>query len=271
MKNKLGLLVVHLVLIAVTIVCVFPWILMLRISLIAPGKFFEMPIDWFAPPTFQHFNNVLSGPFIKFFINSVILSLCSTVIVVTIGSLAAFAIARYNFKSKENLLFFILGTRMGPAVVFAIPLYLQMIKFSLIDTHIGMILLYTFANLAFTIWMMYSFFKDVPPEFEEAAMLDGLGNFAVFIRISVPISISGLIATAILVFSFTWNEFFFALIMTRNVAKTFPTQVPSFFGAFTIDWGSMFAVSLMGTVVPIIFGMSVRKYLARGFTMGTVQ
>lgn len=271
MKKKVSLIIIHLALVLVAVGCLFPWILMLRISLIEPNKFFEMPVDWFAAITPQHYLKVIESPFLKFLANSLILSLVSTIIVMVVGTLAAFSIAKYRFRQKDNLLFFILGTRMGPPVVFAVPLYLLMVNLRLVDTHAGMILLYTFYNLAFSIWMMYSFFKESPPEYEEAGMLDGLGEFGVFLRISLPMAASGLIATAILVFSFTWNEFFYALIMTRNVAKTFPAQIPSFFGAFEIDWGGMFAASWMGTIIPVVFGISVRKYLARGLTMGAVK
>ena len=270
-KKKVHKILTYIALILVVCVCVFPWILMLRISLISPTRFFEMPVNWFAPITIEHYDNVLSGVFPRFLRNSFILSLSSTILVMIIGTLAAFAFARVRFKQKENVLFFILSTRMGPPVVFAVPLFILMVNLSMIDTHWGMILLYTFHNLAFTIWMMYSFFREMPPEFEEAAMLDGLGELGVFIRISLPMAAAGLIATAILVFTFTWNEFFYALIMTRGTARTFPAQVPAFFGAFAIDWGGMFAASVMGTLIPIIFGISVRKYLARGMTMGAVK
>lgn len=119
--------------------------------------------------------------------------------------------------------------------------------------------------------MMYSYFRDMPLEYEEAAMLDGLNEFGVFLRISIPMASTGLIATAILTFTFIWNEFFYSLIMTRTVAKTFPSHVPSFFGAYSIDWGGMFAASVLGTIIPIIFGIVVRKYLARGLSMGAVK
>jgi len=258
-------------LVCVTVICLLPWLLMLRISLISPARFFEMPVAWTAPITLEHFIKVLSGRFPRFLLNSLILSLSATFIVMTVGTLAAFALARFRFKAKENVLFFILSTRMGPPVVFAVPLYILMVNFSLVDTYLGMILLYTFYNLAFAIWMMYGFFQDMPVEAEEAAMLDGLDEFGVFLRVSLPIAAAGLIATAILVFSFTWNEFFYALIMSRNVARTFPAQIPSFFGAFAIDWGGMFASSIMGTIMPLAFGISVRKHLARGLSMGAVK
>ena len=108
-------------------------------------------------------------------------------------------------------------------------------------------------------------------EVEEAAMLEGLSDFGVFSRISLPMVSSGFIATSILVFIMTWNEFFYALIMTRDKAKTFPVQIPAFFGAFAIDWGGMFAASLLGIIIPLVFGIAVRKYMVRGLTMGVLK
>jgi multiple sugar transport system permease protein len=260
-------------LIITTVVVFLPLAVMLRISLIAPDHFFDVPISWSAPITLEHYTNILDNTeFPRFLMNSVIIALSTTAIVIVIGTLAAFALAKQQrLKKKDNLLFFILGTRMGPPVVFAVPMYILMVNLNMIDTRWGLILLNTFANLAFGIWLMFGFFKDTPSEVEEAAMIDGLGEFGVFSRISVPMVASGLVATATLVFVMTWNEFFYALIMTRDNASTFPTQVPSFFGAFAIDWGGMFAASSLGIVIPLILGIAARKYLARGMSMGAVS
>lgn len=271
MKQKIGRFLAYVALITVTIFSLFPVLLMLRISLIEPRKFFEVPVNWLAPLTFQHFYTVLSGPFPRFLTNSLVISLITTLTVMILGTVTAFALAKYNLRKKDNLLFFVLSTRMGPPVVFAIPLHLLMVRLGLIDTHLGLVILYTFFNLAFAIWMMYGFFMDTPLEVEEAAMLDGLSDFGIFSRISIPMVTPGLIATSILVFIFTWNEFFYALIMTRTDAKTFPVQIPAFFGAFRIDWGAMFAASLLGILIPLVFGIAVRKYLTRGLTMGAIK
>ncbi|MBE3584421.1 MAG: carbohydrate ABC transporter permease [Limnochordaceae bacterium] len=270
--KRLERYLVYLALVLMAVVVLFPLALMFRISLIEPKHFFDVPVSWFAPVTVDHYRHVLiDSPFPKYLANSLIVSLATTAIVMFAGTLAAFALARHRAKNKDGLLFFVLSTRMGPPVVFAVPMYVMMINMNMIDSRLGLILLNTFANLAFAIWLMYGFFKDTPPEVEEAAMLDGLGEFGVFTRISLPMVTSGLVATATLVFIMTWNEFFYALIMTRDVAKTFPAQVPSFFGAFAVDWGGMFAASWLGILIPLIFGMAVRKYLARGLTMGFTQ
>jgi multiple sugar transport system permease protein len=262
----------YLALIIMTVIALFPLFVMLRISLIAPNQYFDVPISWDAPITLEHYINILTKTsFLKYLLNSFIVALSTTVIVIICGTLAAFSLAKYQIKKKDNLLFIVLGTRMGPPVVFAVPMYLMLISLNLMDSLIGLILLNTFANLAFAVWLMYGFFKDTPHEVEEAAMLDGLGEFGVFSRVSVPMVRSGLIATATLVFVMTWNDFFYALIMTREAAKTFPTMIPSFFGAYAIDWGGMFASSWIGILIPLTLGFITRNYLARGMTMGAVK
>ncbi len=270
-RNRIQTVLILFTLLIVTVLCLFPWLVMLRVSFLPASKYFEAPLDWFASLDYSHYSELLLSDFPRYIFNSFIISFFSTILVSIIGTMAAFGIARYKLKKRDGLLFFILGTRMGPAVVFAVPMYLMMVSWGLIDTFPGMILIYTFSNLAFSIWMMYSYFRDMPPEYEEAAMLDGLNEFGVFLRISIPMASTGLIATAILTFTFIWNEFFFSLIMTRTVAKAFPSHVPSFFGAYSIDWGGMFAASVLGTIIPIIFGIVVRKYLARGLSMGAVK
>ena len=271
MIKRVNCFFVYLALGIVTIIALFPLILMLRISLVEPSKYFKMPIDWFGPITLQHFIGILQSPFLKYLLNSFILAFFSTLFVIAISTLAGFALAKYRFRKKSDFLFFVLSTRMGPPVVFAIPIYFFMTSFLLIDTYWGMLLLYIFSSLAFAIWMMYSFFKDTSVEVEEAAMLEGLSDFGVLSRISLPMVSSGFIATSILVFIMTWNEFFYALIMTRDKAKTFPAHIPAFFGAFAIDWGGMFAASLLGIIIPLVFGIAVRKYMVRGLTMGVLK
>ncbi|HHU02504.1 MAG TPA: carbohydrate ABC transporter permease [Christensenellaceae bacterium] len=271
MYKRIQIISIFLMLVFFTIICLFPVFIMFRVSLLPANKYFETPLDLSSKLDFSHYQELINSEFMRYIVNSFIISFISTILIIIIGTLAAFGIARYKFKRKEGLLSFIIGTRMGPAVVFAVPLYLMMVKLTLIDTFWGMILIYTFSNLAFCIWMMHSYFMEISSEIEESAMLDGLNEFGVFIRISVPMASTGLVATAILTFTFIWNEFFYSLVMTRTVAKTFPSHIPSFFGAYSIDWGGMFSASILGTILPVIFGIFVRKNLARGLSMGAVK
>jgi multiple sugar transport system permease protein len=252
-------------------IVLYPIAVMVRISLIPPTEFRISPVGWTQPVVWQHFQKVLSSDFPRYLLNSTVLSTGSTLLVMTIGTLAAFALANVRRRGMDSLMFVVLCTRMGPAVVFGIPLYLLMVRMRLIDTYLGMTMLYTFLNLPFVIWMLYGFFRQTPEGVQEAGMLDGLGPFGVFARIALPIAAPGMIATATLAFITCWNEFFYSLVFTRHTAKTFPAQVPAFFGSLETDWGGMFAASLMGIAIPILFGLLVRRYMAQGLTMGAVK
>jgi|tagenome__1003787_1003787.scaffolds.fasta_scaffold20933066_1 multiple sugar transport system permease protein len=256
--------------VAVVFTALFPVLFMLRIALTAPADYQQMPVDWLGAVYTESFRTVLSGDFPRYMLNSFLIAVVTTVLVALCGALAGHALARVRSQRKDHFLFFVLSTRMGPAVVFALPIFLMATQLRLVDTYIGIVVVYVFYSLAFAIWMLYGFFLDVPKEVEEAGLLDGLSELGVFRRVTMPMILPGLIATATLVFIFTWNEFFYAFVLTRETAKTFPTDIPGYFGAFRVEWGQMFSASVLGVLPPVIFGVLVRKWLARGLSGGTV-
>jgi multiple sugar transport system permease protein len=255
----------------VVLAAVVPVLLMVRIALTPPADWRTMPVDWFAAPFTESFSQVLNGGFPHSLLNSFIIATLTTAIVVALASIAGHALARMRGRRKERFLLLVLGTRMGPAVVFALPLYMLATQAGLVDTYAGIILIYIVYNLAFAIWMMHGFFVDIAPELEEAGLVDGLSEWGVFWHVSLRIAAPGVIATATLVFILTWNEFFYAFVLTRQTANTFPTTIPGYFGAFQVDWGQMFAASALGVLPPVIFGVLVRRWLARGLSGGLVE
>lgn len=271
LAHRVGRGVAYIFAVLVILTCLVPVALMVRIALTPASEWRSMPVDWLAPLFTASFSEVLNGGFMHALMNSFIVAVVTTVLVVILASAAGHALARMRSKHKENFLFFVLGTRMGPAVVFALPLFLLATNAHLVDTYVGLILVYVVYNLAFAIWMMHGFFLDIPGEVEEAGLVDGLSEFGVFRRISVPMAVPGVIATAILVFILTWNEFFYAFVLTRQVANTFPTTIPGYFGAFQVDWGQMFAASTLGVLPPVVFGILVRKWMAKGLSGGLVD
>lgn len=269
MSSRLRRIGVAVIAIVVAVLSLFPLAYMARIAFTSPDQYRTESPQWFAPIYTDSMSEVLSGSFPSAIINSGIMAVSTTVIVMCIAAVASHAIARHRSKKvRKNVMFFALSTRMGPAVVFALPLFLLMTEADLIDTYQGLIAVYINYSLALAMWLLHGFFRDVPVEMEEAAMLDGLGPFGVFLRITLPNALPGIIATGTLVFIFTWNEFFYALVLTRRETQTYPTLIPGFFGAFTVEWGQMFAASVIGVIPPIIFGLLIRKYLARGLSMG---
>jgi len=248
-----------------------PVVIMVRIALTPKSEIRTMPINWLLPPDLTSFSEVLSSEFPRSLMNSGLVALLTTLVVVALSALAGHALARVRGPGRERFLMVVLGTRMGPAVIFAIPIYLLASRAGLVDSLIGIIAVYLIYNLAFGIWLMHGFFLDIPQEIEEAGLVDGLNEWGVFFRVSLPMASSGLIATAVLVFIMTWNEFFYAFVLTQRDWGTFPTTIPGYFGAFEVEWGMMFAANTLGIIIPVLFGVMARKWLAKGFSGGLVD
>jgi multiple sugar transport system permease protein len=203
--------------------------------------------------------------------NSLIISFTSTVLAVTLGLLAAYAFSRYEIPGKGDLLFFILSTRMLPAVVVTIPVFLMYRAVGLYDTHIGMILLYTAFNLSFSVWLLKGFIDEIPKEYEEAALVDGYSRLQAFRKIVLPQAVTGIAATAVFCLIFAWNEYAFALMLTGDRARTAPPSIPSMLGVGGIEWGSIAAGSLLFLIPVVVVTFALRRYLLRGVTFGAIR
>lgn len=233
---------------------------------------FAIPPVWLFIPTFQNYYKILfQSSFIYNLLNSVIICTVTVMISILIGTPAAYTLANYNFRRKEDLTFWILSTRMAPPIAVAIPFYLIAVKLGVIDTRLILIVVYMTFNLSFVIWMMKGFFEDLPRELDEAAMVDGCSRLQAFIRISLPLASPGLMATAIFSFIFSWNEFLFALVLTRTNARTVPIAVAGFIGWMGIRWEEMSVAAVMALIPAIVFALAIRKYLARGLTFGSLR
>src|SRR5690606_483292 len=170
------------------------------------------------------------------FLNSLIIAVTSTVLAVGMGTFTAYGFSRFKVKGEQDLLFFILSTRMLPPVVVAIPMFLMYRVVGLTDTHLGLIILYTAFNLSFSVWLMKGFIDEIPKEYEEAALVDGYTRMQAFFRIVLPEAATGIAATAVFCFITAWNEYAFALIMTNRRAQTAPPFLPSQVGSGLPDW-----------------------------------
>lgn len=271
-KKKISQGIIHILLILFSIISLFPLYWLITTSLKPSLDVFSVDMLGFFKPSLENYETVLmKDQYPKYLLNSVITSLSTVAITMAIGSMAGYAFARLKMKKKDTWFFMILTTRMAPAVTFAVPIYLMMVGVGMIDHTAGLVIVYVFSNMALCIWLTRSFFEDVPKEIEEAAMVDGVSKFGAFIRFAVPIASGGLVATAILIFIFSWNEFFFASILTQNAAKTFTVHLTSFFGSKRILWGELAAASTLGASVPIVFALIMKQYIIRGLTMGAVK
>ena len=215
----------------------------------------------------------ITGPsdFTRRLRNSLIIAGGSTFFSVTLGLFAAYAFSRFDLPGKGDLLFFILSTRMLPAVVVAVPLFLLFRQLNLHDTHLGMIILYTAFNLSLTTWLLKGFIDEIPIEYEEAAMVDGYSRWQSFFKIVLPQTMTGLAATTVFAFIFAWNEYAFALMMTSDTARTAPPSIATMLGRGGIEWSAIAAGTLVFLIPVIIIAFVLRRHLLRGVTFGAIR
>jgi multiple sugar transport system permease protein len=203
--------------------------------------------------------------------NSVIIAGTSTILSVVLGLFAAYAFSRFKIVGKDDLLFFILSTRMLPGVVVTIPLFLLYKQLGWNDTYIGMIILYTVFNLSFSVWLLMGFIDEIPVEYEEAALVDGYTRMQAFFKIVLPQAVTGIAATTVFCLIFAWNEYAFALMLTSEKARTAPPSIATMLGSGGLEWSAIAAGSL-GFLIPVaIVTFVLRDYLLRGVTFGAVR
>jgi multiple sugar transport system permease protein len=232
---------------------------------------FARPTVWLFEPTLKHFEYVIQAGFLKYLWQSFLLATVSTLLVVIVGTPAAYAFARFELAARDDLFLFILGTRMAPPICLVIPFYLIYAKIGLLDTFTGLALAYLTFNLSFYVWVLRSFCRELPVEIEEAAMLEGWSRLEVMWRVAFPLLRSGIVATAVLCFIFAWNEFLFTFMLGGKDLKTLPVAIPLLITTQGVRWGEMAVVGVFA-VVPVMLGVFfLQKSIVRGLTMGAVK
>lgn len=229
--------------------------------------------DNFADKIVREHDMVIVGPS-KFggrFLNSVIIGFGSTFLSIFLGTLAAYAFSRFKIPLKDDLLFFILSTRMMPPIAVAIPIFLMYRSLGLSDTHVGMILLYTGVNISLAVWLLKGFIDEIPKEYEEAALIDGYTRFQAFYKVVLPQAATGIASTAIFCLIFAWNEYAFAVLLTSGTAQTAPPFIPTIIGIGGLDWPAIAAGVSIFLLPVMIFTIFLRKHLLRGITFGAVR
>ena len=204
-------------------------------------------------------------------INSFIIALFTSAVGLVIGSMAAYALARLNVPGGSRILLMILATQMFPGIVIAIPLFLAMSRIGLVDTHLGLILVYLSFVLPIIIWILKGFFESVPIELERAAAVDGASPLDTFRYVVLPISLPPLFATGVFAFIESWNEFFFAIILTRINVKTAPIAIAEFSGQYQTLYGQMLASAVLASVPVVALAIIFRRYILEGFVEGAVK
>jgi len=234
---------------------------------------FALPPQWiFFDFTLKNFIELFeiskTGMFVK---NSVIITSCSTVLSLVLGVPAGYAIARSNSRLLNSSSYFFLILLMIPPVAMLIPFYLIMRDLNMLGTYWAVIILDTVFNASFVVWMMRSYFADVPREMEEAALVDGASKITAFLKVALPLSVPGVISSAIYCIIFSWNDFLFALMLTKPKTKTIPLGILASFSAIDISWGQMAAMSMFAILPAIFISLLLNKYFVQGLTMGATK
>jgi len=251
------------------------WILMTSFKTMA--DLFTYPPRLLAKPSLHNYFVVFSGQssagagFQGHLINSIFVTLVSTIVSLLIGGVGAYGLSRISFSGKKSLAFWILSIRMLPPIAASIPFFIFMQRLNLLDTPWALVIANSSFNLPFVVWMMEGFYRDIPTELSEAAEVDGCGKLRAFLKITLPLSAPGLSATAIFCMIFSWNEFLFALLLTGRSAKTMPVAVASIWTDVAGSWGQVAAASMV-TILPILItAMFVQKYIVSGLTFGAIK
>ena len=204
-------------------------------------------------------------------LDSIIVAIGSTILTISIATLASYALSRMRFSGQHHFVFWILSTRMMPPVAIAIPMFFIYKQFGLLDTYTGIILVHALMNLPLAVLLLKSFFDDFPMEIDEAALIDGASRWLIFRKIVAPMAIGGVAATAVLCFIFSWTEFLFVLTLTQTGLKTVPVVASTFVTSTGTAWGNMAALGVGAMVPAFIFILMVQKNLVRGLTLGSLK
>lgn len=249
---------------------------MVTISLKLEVDQFAVPPKWFAfSPTLAHYRDAfVERSFGQYLVTSAIVAVASTICAMILGTLAAYALARFRLPYKLNtrVALWILSTRMFPPIVTAVPLFLLMSDLRLLDTTASLVIVYTAFNLPFVVWMMRGFFNEIPRDLEEAARVDGDSHLGALRRVVLPLAAPGLAATAVFCLIISWNEFLFALTLTQtDAAMTLPVGIAGRVTQYEIEWGVMSAAGVVAMIPILVFALFVQRYLVRGLSLGAVK
>jgi multiple sugar transport system permease protein len=251
----------------------FPIIWLVETAFKVRIDMFKLPPKWFGfKPTLENFNYVLTRMHVgRWTANSTIISLGTMLLSLVIGVPAGYAFSRVQFRAKYLLLTFILLTRALPPVIIVLPFRIIMQSIGLFGTRLAVILIDTVYNASFTAWLMAGIFETIPEDLEEAAIIDGCGPFKAFMKVAVPLSLPGLVTSALFAFIFSWNDFLFAMTLTSPDTATLPLGMLSTYGMLSVGWTNMAAMGVLAILPVVTVSLLLQKYYISGLSFGGVK
>jgi len=265
---------VYLAVAVLVLVSIFPFLWMALSSVKALRELYTVPPAWIPEnPTSANYVKVLTESNIpRYFLNSTIISLGSTAIALVLAILAAYGFTRFKFRGKTAAQAFILVGQLLPTAAIIVPLYVVLKSLNLLNTYFGLILVYLILTLPLSVWMLVGYFRSVPIELEEAAIIDGASRLGVLFRVTLPLSLPGIVAIVVYAFVTTWNEFIFALCFATDPnVKTLPIGLAEFSTEFNTDWGAVMAASVIMTLPIVVMFMAMQRLFVGGLTSGATK
>ncbi len=264
----------------VAIVVLAPPLWLVISSISTQNELLSVPVHWIPQePTLDRYWAILTAKgteaaavFRTSMLNSIIVAACVTLICISFGSLAAYSFARMSFGGQEPFLYIMLFSYMLPPIMIVVPLYTIMRDLKLMDTLWGLIIVYSALIMPFAVWILRGYFQSIPHELEDAARIDGCTRLGALLRVVLPLSAPGLVATSLFCFLASWEEFLIALIFTSSPrAKTIPVSIAEFTGRHAIDFGMMATGGVIAAIPPILLALLFQRYLISGLTSGAVK
>ena len=251
---------------------IFPiiWIVLLSLKTEVQA-FANPPLFIFKPNLMNYYNLFVEENFGKYLFNSIFIASLSSIVCLLIAAPPAFALSRNQNRTNQGILIWVLISRMAPAMTYVIPFFVVFSYFKMIDTYFGLILAYSVLNLPLVIWLMRSFFLELPSETLEAAKIDGASTFQIFRKIAIPLASPGIVSTGIITFVVAWNEFIFALVLTRRHAVTAQIGIGNLQKFEGTEWGQMAAGAIVLILPAMIIAFFISKYFVQGLTSGATK
>ena len=262
---------------------IFPLYWVFNMSIQTPIDVISYPPKFYFDATLENYSVVLIGKawlgkyetvqtdFPRYYLNSLIVCSGAIAISMLLGIPAAYSLARFAFRGKENFAFTLLSFRFAPGLIVIIPLFVIFRRLGLYGTYYGMMLAYQLITLPFSVWLMRGFFEDIPIELEQAARIDGYSWWGVFRKVNLPLVAPGIAATAILSFIFAWNEFLFGYVLSSDITRPVTPSLMGFISYEQVLWGQMAAAAIITLLPSVILAIFIQKYLVRGLTFGAVK